>query len=53
MGDPIAIYSGDVIYGDIITDLPKMTRIMIDGKTIYIHRANYQVVEKAALEIDK
>lgn len=49
MGDPIAIYSGDVIYGDIITNLPKMTRIMIDGKTIYIHRANYQVVEKATL----
>lgn len=53
MGDPIAIYSGDVIYGDLITNLPKTTRIMVDGKTIYIHRANYQVVEKAALEIDK
>ena len=27
-------------------DLPKMTKLMVDGKALYIHRANYQINDK-------
>lgn len=45
LGIPIAVYQGKDVYVTIPSDLPKMTRINIDGKTMYIHRANYIIID--------
>lgn len=44
-GIPIGVYQGKDVYVTIPEDLPKMTRINIDGKTLYIHRANYTILD--------
>ena len=49
LGQPITVYSGDDVYWEIPDDLPKMTKLMIDGKALYIHRANFQIIDKALL----
>lgn len=49
MGQPIAAFSGDNVYWEIPDDLPKMTKLMVDGKALYIHRANYQIIDKDLL----
>lgn len=43
LGQPIAAFSGDDVYWEVPEDLPKMTKLMIDGKALYIHRANYYI----------
>ena len=50
LGQPITAYSGDDVYWEIPDDLPKMTKLMIDGKALYIHRANFQIVDKTLLD---
>ncbi len=50
LGQPIVAYSGDKVYWEIPDDLPKMTKLMIDGKALYIHRANFQIIDKDLLE---
>ena len=50
LGQPIAAYSGDDVYWEIPDDLPKMTKLMIDGKALYIHRANFQIIDKTLLD---
>lgn len=49
LGQPITAYSGDDVYWEIPDDLPKMTKLMIDGKSLYIHRANFQIIDKELL----
>ena len=49
LGDPICAYSGDKVYYEVAEDLPKTTKVMIDGKALYIHRANFQIIDKALL----
>lgn len=49
LGQPITAYSGDEVYWKIPDDLPKMTKLMIDGKALYIHRANFQIIDTALL----
>lgn len=50
LGVPICAYSGDDVYWEIPDDLPKMTKLMIDKKTLYIHRANFQITDKNLIE---
>ena len=50
LGNPIMAFSGDSVYWEIPEDLPKMTKLMIDGKALYIHRANFQSVDKELIE---
>lgn len=50
LGQPIVAYSGDEVYWEIPKDLPKMTKLMIDGKALYIHRANFQIIDTALLD---
>ena len=45
LGVPIAIYEGNNVRVTIPNDLPKTTRITIDGKSLYVHRANYQIID--------
>lgn len=49
LGQPITAYSGDEVYWEIPKDLPKMTKLMIDGKALYIHRANFQIIDTELL----
>lgn len=50
LGQPIAAYSGDEVFWKIPDDLPKMAKLMIDGKALYIHRANFQIIDKELLQ---
>lgn len=44
-GVPIGIYQGKKVFATVPRDLPKMTRLNIDGKSLYIHRANYMILD--------
>ena len=50
LGDPICAFSGDRVYWEVREDLPKTTKLMIDNKALYIHRANFQIIDKALLD---
>lgn len=50
LGQPIMAFSGNNVYWEIPEDLPKMTKLMIDGKALYIHRANFQIIDKDLLK---
>lgn len=50
LGVPICAYSGRDVYWEIPDDLPKMTKLMIDGKALYIHRANFEIIDKALIQ---
>lgn len=45
MGVPLCAYGGDDVYWEIPSDLPKTTKLMIDGIPLYIHRANYVMMD--------
>lgn len=48
-GDPIYAFAGSSVNYSVCRDLPKTTLIEVDGKVIYIHRANFQIIEKGLL----
>ena len=50
LGDPICAYSGDDVFWEVAEDLPKTTKLMIDGRALYIHRANFQIIDLALLD---
>ena len=50
LGVPICAFEGDNIYWEIPEDLPKMTKLMIDGKPLYIHRVNYQIIDTSLID---
>ena len=43
-GTPIGIFQGNNCYMEIPGDLPKTTLIHIDGKLVYVHRANVDII---------
>ena len=45
MGIPIGVFQGAEVYVTVPSNLPKMTRLNIDGKSLYIHRANYIILD--------
>ena len=45
LGVPLAVYGGKSVYWEIPNDLPKTTKLNIDGKALYIHRANYILLD--------
>lgn len=49
LGVPICAYSGTDVYWEVCEDLPKTTKLMIDGKALYIHRANFKLLDKNLL----
>lgn len=49
LGNPICAYSGEEVYWKVAKKLPKTTKLMIDGKALYIHRANFQIIDKSLL----
>lgn len=49
-GQPIVAYSGNNVYWEVETNLPKTTRLMIDGRALYVHRANFQIIDRNLLD---
>lgn len=45
LGVPIEVYGGEEVYWEIPDDLPKTTKLNIDGKALYVHRANYVILD--------
>lgn len=50
LGEPLAVYQGDSVYVTVPSDLPKMTRLNIDGKSLYLHRVNYTIIDMALMQ---
>ena len=50
LGVPICAYSGESVYWEVCEDLPKTTKLMIDGKALYIHRANFKIIDKDLID---
>lgn len=49
-GAPICMFQGDNCYTEVPTDLPKTTKIYIDGHLVYVHRANIDIFDAALLK---
>ena len=49
LGQPIAAFPEMMYTGRSRTICHKMTKLMVDGKALYIHRANYQIIDKNLL----
>lgn len=45
LGIPICAFSGDDVYWEVYDKLPKTTKLMIDGKALYIHRSDFKIVD--------
>ena len=52
LGTPIAVYGGEKVYWEIPSDMPKMTKLNVDGKALYIHRANYILLDSDIIEAE-
>ena len=48
--DPICMFTGESVTWDVSRNLPKTTEICIDGKMVYVHRANYAIVDTSVFE---
>lgn len=49
LGVVVGVYEGKSVTVEIPTDLPKMTRLIVDGKSLYIYRADYEIMDTALL----
>ncbi len=49
-GTPVALFQGNDCYTEIPGDLPKTTLIHIDGKLVYVHRANVDIIPAELFE---
>lgn len=52
LGNPIEVYQGNEVTKEIAKDLPKTTRCIIDGKMLYVHRANVSIFDAELLGLD-
>lgn len=46
-GTPIGLFQGDSCYVEIPENLPKTTKISIDGKLVYVHKADIDIIPAA------
>lgn len=44
-GDPICMFTGNKVTWEVSRNLPKTTEIFIDGMPVYVHRANFAIVD--------
>lgn len=49
-GSPIYAFSGKEVNWEVAENLPKTTRISIDGKLMYIHHGTFQLIDSALLQ---
>lgn len=45
LGYPLAVFQGDNVYWEVSENLPKTTKLSIDGKALYIHRVEYDIID--------
>ena len=50
LGVPICAYSGKKVYWEVSNNLPKTTKLMIDKKALYLHRANFQIIDNKLIK---
>lgn len=50
LGVVVGVYQGKNVTVEVPTDLPKMTRLIVDGKSLYIYRADYEIMDTALLK---
>lgn len=50
MGVPIAVFGGKSVGYNVPSDLPKMTKFVIDGKALYVHRATLAVLDSDLID---
>ncbi|MEI8095374.1 MAG: DUF5052 family protein [Spirochaetales bacterium] len=50
MGIVVGLYEGNTVAVSVPANLPKTTLVTIDGKALYIHRADYEVLDAALLK---
>ena len=48
-GVPIKAYAGDAITHREVRHIPETMEVLIDGKHLYIHRANFQIIDSELL----
>lgn len=49
-GAPIGLFQGDDVYYEIPDNLPKTTMISVDGKLVYVYRANINIFPTSMLD---
>lgn len=49
-GDPICLFSGKNVSWEVSKNLPKTTEITIDNAKLYIHRANFAIIDKSIFD---
>ena len=49
-GYPLYAFTAESAYWNIPDNLPKFTKLTIDGKQLYIHRANFQIIDRELIE---
>ena len=49
LGQPIHAFSGNKVTVNVPDNLPKFTKLNIDGKALYIHRCDYMILDKTLL----
>ena len=50
LGDPICAFSGNDVYWEVVNKLPTTTKLIIDKKVLYIHRANFQIIDTRLIQ---
>lgn len=50
LGVPIGVFEGDKVHVKVLENLPKTTRLNIDGKSLYIHRGVYEILDSALIQ---
>lgn len=53
MGIIIGVYQGNEVYVEVPSDLPTMTRLIVDGKSLYIYRADYDIFDTGLFKLQK
>lgn len=46
LGNPIIAFSCTEVSWEVPKNLPKMIKLMIDGKALYIYKCNFQIIDK-------
>lgn len=49
-GDPICLFTGNEVTWEVSRNLPKTTEITIDGAKLYIHRANFAIIDTSLFD---
>lgn len=50
LGVVVGVYQGNRVSVEIPGELPQTTRLVVDGKSLYIYRADYEIFDTAMLE---